>query len=118
VLFFTTEAIGLGTSPKAGPSATVVPMQSVASVQVTGQQVSKSKVGPVLLFGLYGLAARGSRQDTTVVVRTKDRETIYYSIGDASPDQVRAVLTPHLAYVNVPFYEESTPSSPPRGSLI
>jgi hypothetical protein len=87
-------------------------MDTVESIQITGQQVSKSKVGPVLVFGLFGLAARGSRHDTTVVVRTTDGETVYYSIADAQPETVQAVLTPLLANVHVPFYQETPQATP------
>ena len=54
VLFFTTEAIGLGKSATSGPRETVIPVNTVKSIQITGQQVAKSKVGPVLLFGVEG----------------------------------------------------------------
>lgn len=105
-LFFTTEAIGLGKKRQAGPQETVIPMEMVASIEITGRQVAKSKVGPVLVFGLAGLAARGSTNETTVVVRTNDAETVYYSIPDQSPETVRAVLTPLLKHVGVSFYDE------------
>lgn len=74
VLFFTETAIGLGKSRVSGPLETVIPMGSVTSVQITGQQVAKSKVGPVLMFGVLGLGAKGSMSETTVVVRTNDGE--------------------------------------------
>jgi hypothetical protein len=116
VLFFTETAIGLGKSTTSGPLETVIPMNTVTSIQITGQRVAKSKVGPVIVFGLMGLAAKGSMHETTVVVRTNDGETVYYAIADRTPDEARAVLTPFLGWLRIPFYDERQPAPEARPS--
>jgi Short C-terminal domain len=88
-----------------------VPIDTVQSIEITGREVRISKVGPVLVFGLMGLAARGSKMQTTLVVRTKDGETLYFSLDRQAPEQVKALLTPHLKLVGVPFYGDSPPPS-------
>jgi hypothetical protein len=112
-LFFTTKAIGLGKGSRSGPRETVIPMETVASIEVTGRQVARSKVGPVLIFGLYGLAAKGSMDETTVAVRTKDGETIYFAINNQRPEMVRTLISPVLKLVNVPFHDEVPPAATP-----
>jgi hypothetical protein len=111
VLFFTTESIGLGKTPYTGPLEAVIPMETVASIQITGQQVAKSKVGPVLLFGLFGLAAKGSTHTTTVVIRTNDDEIAYFSIADSIPDAVKASLSRHSSR-HITFRSMKTPRRP------
>jgi hypothetical protein len=86
---------------------------SFSRVQQRGRQVGKSKLGPVLVFGLLGLAARGSKDETTVVVRTKDGETIYYSIDQQRPETVHAAVAPVLKLANVPFHDEVLPAAAP-----
>lgn len=105
-LFFTIEAIGLGKTPFTGPQETVIPRKYIVSVEVTGRQVAKSRVGPVMVFGLLGLAASGSRERTTIVVRTTTDEAVYYTIDGMSPERVRAEIAPVLKLANIPFHEE------------
>jgi Short C-terminal domain len=113
VLFFTTKAIGLGKGPRSGPKETVIPIETVASVEVTGRQVAKSKVGAVLIFGVYGLATKGSMDETTVAIRTKDGETIYYAIAQQRPEMVRVLISPILKLANVPFHDEPPSAATP-----
>jgi hypothetical protein len=110
-LFFTTEAIGLGKTIYTGPQETVIPMRTVTSIQITGLQVAKSRVGPVLAFGVLGLGAKATTHNTTVVVRTEDGETVFFSIDNQVPDQVRAVLIPLLNHLKVPMYEDDATRS-------
>lgn len=112
-LFFTTEAIGLGKTRASGPQETVIPRKYIVSVEVTGRQVAKSRVGLVIVFGLAGLAARSTQDRTTIVVRTTTDEALYYSIDGISPEGVRAGIAPVLKLANIPFHEE-LPARPPH----
>ena len=112
-LFFTTEAIGLGKTALTGPQETVIPRKYIVSVEVTGRQVAKSRVGPVIVFGLAGLAAKGSQDRTTVVVRTTTDEAVYYTIDGISPEGVRAGIAAVLKLSNIPLHEE-LPAPPPQ----
>jgi hypothetical protein len=111
-LFFTTEAIGLGKTATSGPQETVIPRTYIVSVEVTGRQVAKSRVDPVIVFGLIGLAARGSQDRTTIVVRTTTDEAVHYSIDGMSPEAVRAGIAPVLKLANIPFHEERPAARP------
>ncbi len=112
-MFFTTEAIGLGKTALTGPQETVIPRKYIVSVEVTGRPVAKSRVGPVIVFGLAGLAAKGSQDRTTVVVRTTTDEAVYYTIDGISPEGVRAGNAAVLKLSNIPFHEE-LPAPPPQ----
>jgi Short C-terminal domain len=111
VLFFTMEAIGLGKTAYTGPLECVIPMETVTSIEITSQQVAKSRLGAVFFLGVLGLGAKDSAHTTTVVVRTKDDEIAYFLISDSVPDAVQAALTPFLKALNIPFYEEPSSST-------
>jgi hypothetical protein len=117
VLFFTTKAIGLGRqmpgafAPVTGPEQVLLPIGHVESIEVTGRAIATSRLIPVLLLGVLGLAAKASKMQTTVVVRTTDEEALYFLLDHQAPEQVKALLTPHLKRVGVPFHDE--PSSGP-----
>lgn len=89
--------------------ALIVATAAVGSLQVTSEQVAKSKVGAVLAFGvLGGLAAKGARNEATVVVRTQgqEAETGYYTIQDVSAAEVKAKVEPWLRARGIPWYED------------
>jgi Short C-terminal domain len=113
VLFFTTEAIGLGKTALTGPLECVIPMDTVTSIEITSQQVAKSRLGAMFLAGVLALGAKDSAHTTTIVVRTNDDEIAYFLIQDSVPDAVKAVLTPFIRALNIPFYEEPATSTAP-----
>jgi ribosomal protein S27AE len=80
----------------------------IGSLLVTSEQVAKSRVGPVLAFGVLGLAAKGSRNQATVVIRTKgdEGEAGYFTIQRTSAVEVKAKLDPWLRARRVPWYED------------
>ena len=67
---------------------------SVADVDVIGGQVAKSKVGAVVAFGVLGLGAKGSKNEATLIVRTTDGETAYFTIDKKSPIEVHREAWP------------------------
>ncbi len=111
VLFFTMEAIGLGKTAFTGPLECVIPMETVTSIEITSQQVAKSRLGAALFVGVLALGAKDSAHTTTVVVRTNDDEIAYFLIKESVPDEVKAVLTPFLKALNIPFYDEPATSA-------
>jgi hypothetical protein len=58
----------------------VVPWTTVRSVYVEPYNQAKSRVGPVLFFGLFGLAARGSAESSVVSVYLNDGPVVYYQV--------------------------------------
>jgi len=111
-LIVTPEVIGIGDLL---PRSALIPLASVQSIEVSGGQVAKSKVGSVVAFGVLGLAAKGAKNESAVVVRIADGETAYYQVDYESPVKVRALVTPILKAAGVPLKGEgaaATPSSP------
>ena len=60
------------------PLRAVVPWSNVASVSMESYSEAKSRLGPVLVFGLLGLAARTQAESTVLAVRLLDGGTVYY----------------------------------------
>jgi hypothetical protein len=104
-LRFGAEGIGIGTPYPDGP---LVPIADVDSVEVSGGQVAKSKIGAVLAFGvLGGLAAKGADDNTTVTVHIRGGNAAYYRLERWSPEEVRANIAPWLHAVRISFEGES-----------
>jgi hypothetical protein len=91
-----------------------LPLTIVTSVEVTSEQVAKSKVAPVILFGVFGLGAKGSQHRTTLVVRTTDRNEAFFQFLGIDEYALRAQLVPILSKAGVPFgaTADTSPSSP------
>ena len=109
LLWVTTEYIGIQSWADDDQIAASLPMASITRVGVDGGQVAKSKVLPVVLFGVFGLAAKGSKDRAYLMAYTTTSEFATYEIDDKSPAAVRATIAPILAQVRVPFDDESPP---------
>ena len=92
--------------PANQPEDRVLPMSAVASVNVSGGEVAKNKIAAVLLFGVFGLAAKGAKDRTYLVVHTKSGPSAYYQLEGRDPMQVRATLAPFLDSLGVPLSDE------------
>ncbi|HUD07289.1 MAG TPA: SHOCT domain-containing protein [Candidatus Saccharimonadales bacterium] len=104
-LYLTDEKIGVGTF---GPSHSALLWTDVASVDVSGEQVSKSKIGATLVFGVFGgLAAKGTKNQAAIIIHTKDNEVAYYQIDKVSQLEAKAKITPLLHAVGVPLSDET-----------
>ena len=99
-LFISSEAIGIG---DVSHGSARIPISDVASVELMGGQVALSKIVNVIAFGLFGLASKGSKNLTSLGVRTSDGEIAYYLIDQAELFRVRAQLMPVFKMLNVPF---------------
>lgn len=116
-LYLTDEKIGIGTF---GPSHSALQWSDVASVDVSGEQVSKSKIGATLVFGVFGgLAAKGTKNQAAIIVHTKDNEVAYYQIDKTSQLEAKAKITPLLHAVGVPLTDETTsqPQAPQNNDI-
>jgi hypothetical protein len=104
-LQFTALEIGLGTLT---PTFAVLQLADVASVEVTGRQVAKTKVGAEILFGvLGGLGAREARNQATITVSTKDGQIAHYRVDKKNVAEVRAAITPILEAAGIPLRDEA-----------
>jgi hypothetical protein len=62
------------------PRRAAVPWTSVRCVYVEPYNQAKSRIGPVLVFGLFGLAAKGSAENSVVSVHLLDGGVVYYQV--------------------------------------
>jgi hypothetical protein len=97
------KSIGIGVLK---PKHATLHWSDIASVQVNGELVGKSKAGAVATFGVLGLAAKGSKNQTTVTVYTKDNQAAYYVIDKMNSVAFIARISPLLRSVGVPLQNE------------
>ena len=98
------------------PGATLVKVgiQAIASVEITSQEVAKSRAGAVLLFGVWGLAAKGARDRGTFLVHLKNGQTGYFTIDGFSESQLRGKISPWLNAMGIP---QGVPAKSEMGNL-
>lgn len=104
-ILFTSEGIGIGSW---NPKHAFISWEDVESIQIDGESVGKSKVGAVLAFGVLGLAAKGSKNQTAVTIHTKDDQTAYYLIDKVNYVNVLAKVQPLLKDADVPTHDKAT----------
>jgi Short C-terminal domain len=85
----------------AGRLVVKVQVAAIDSVEITSEQAAKSKVGAVLLFGVFGLGAKGSMDRGVILVHMKSGQTGYFQVEGYSVHQLQAKLTPWLHSVKV-----------------
>ena len=79
------------------PAVELCRTRAIAAVEVTSEQVAKSKLGAALVFGVLGaVSAKGSMERATVIVYLKSGETGYFTIGKQSVASLLGLLTPWL----------------------
>jgi len=78
------------------PASFEIPAHEIATVEITSEQVARSRVPNVLAFGLLGLGAKASIDRGTVTVHMKNGETGYFSIYNASSAMLRGMMEPWL----------------------
>lgn len=94
------------------PRRAVVPWSNVASVSMESWSEAKSRLGAILVFGLLGLAARGSIDSTVLAVRLLDGGTVYYQ-AELHLMAFRANVTPILRSLGVTVTEGAPVSAVP-----
>lgn len=113
-LYFTDSEIGVGLI---GPKHGTVAWSDAASIEITSEQVAKSRAGAALMFGVGALAAKSSSNKATIIVRTKDGHQIYFQLDNKDAAHVRAKVSALLTSAGVPFYAEvpiaATPAAGP-----
>jgi hypothetical protein len=92
--------------------AAVVPFAEVASVEIAGETVAKSKVAATLAFGVVGgLASKGARNEVAFLVRTKWGATVTYVLPDSKdgPIVIRAKVGQVLREAGIPLTDGVVP---------
>jgi hypothetical protein len=97
-LSFRDDALDIQMYPPFSHLQGVIRYEDVLSVEIGDtEQMATSKIVPVMLFGVAGgVAAKDSEDRTSIMVRTKDRETAYFQIIGESAAQIRAKIDPLL----------------------
>jgi len=110
-LWFASQWIGMGTQDGEPNTAESVPLEVVASVEVSGGRVTKDKgelFGQYALAGVPGLLLMGvSTSRTTVVVHTQSGDAAVFQVEDQDPSAVRGAVTPLLQSAAVRFWDET-----------
>ena len=69
--------------------------RAIASLEVTSEQVAKSKVGAAVLFGvLGGVTAKSSMDRATMLVSLKNQETGYFTVAKQSTASLLGIIKP------------------------
>jgi hypothetical protein len=108
-LIFTPKMLGIGDRDA---TSAAIPLASVENIAVTGGEVAQSKIGSVLALGVIGLAAKGAKNQSAIVVRTNDGQAAYYMVDYASPINVRAKIAPILKAAGVPLISQEAAAQP------
>ena len=71
--------------------------RAIAAIEITSEQVAKSKIGAALVFGvLGGVTAKASHDRATVIVYLKSGEKGYFTIDGMSLPQLLGTLQPWM----------------------
>lgn len=85
--------------------------RAISSVEITSEQIAKSKVGAVLLFGVLGLAAKDAQDRTVIVVHMKSGETGYFRLLGFSVSTMLGAVTPWLHQHSIPIGARAAPTN-------
>ena len=89
------------------PDLELCRIKAVASLEVTSEQVAKSKVGATLLFGVWGgLAAKGAADRSTIVLHLKSAVTGYIIVKKHFSAQLLGIIEPWRRAMGIPLTEE------------
>lgn len=71
--------------------------RAISAIEVTSEQVAKSKLGAAALFGVLGaVTAKGSEERATVIVYLKSGEKGYFTISKQSVPSLLGTLEPWM----------------------
>lgn len=90
---------------------------AISAVEVSSEQVAKSKLGATLIFGVVGgVTAKATKDRTTLIVHLKSGATGYFSIDLVSAAEILGPLTPWLSSrkisIGAPTPAAGAPSGP------
>ncbi len=88
-----------------------IPVGAIASIDVTSEQVAKSKVGAAVLFGVIGAAgAKATHDRATITIYLNSGEAGFFTTEGLPPARVQAIIRPWMRAKDIPFGE---PGGPP-----
>jgi hypothetical protein len=89
-------------------STKLLDMSAVASIEIGGGQVAKSRLAATLAFGAVGaLAAKSTQDRAELVIHLVSGEAAFFFVEKKSAAEVRAVVSPILRSAGIPFKDEA-----------
>jgi putative oligomerization/nucleic acid binding protein len=86
--------------------------RAIRSIEVTSEQVARSKIGAAALFGVLGaVTAKGAEDRATMIFALKSGEPGYFTVKDQSVPSLLGVLTPWMR-------EHAITSGSTEGSIV
>lgn len=83
------------------------------SLAIESEQVAKSKLGPALALGILGaVSAKGTKSQSYVTVKRKDKASAYFMISNVNSHEVKAKLSPLLNDVGIPIVSDLNDDTP------
>jgi hypothetical protein len=73
-----------------------IPWDEIAQVNLDDMTTAKNKVAAVAMFGVLGLAAKGSTSGTSIEIVLHDDSHVFFRAKKTAVDRSRAVLLPVL----------------------
>ncbi len=92
------ECIGIGVL---NPKRDVVRWEEVAQIGYESETIKKSRLGKAVVFGVFALAAKSSRNDATVTLFLKDGNIAVFQVKNKQSSAVRAKLSPFAVAAGV-----------------
>jgi len=77
------------------PAVELCRSRAISTIEVTSEQVAKSKLGAALVFGvLGGVTAKGSMDRATIIIHLKSGAAGYLAVDKKSSASVLGLITP------------------------
>jgi hypothetical protein len=84
------------------PSFELCRTRAIAAIEVTSEQVAKSKLGAALVFGvLGGVTAKASKDRGTLIVHMKNGEAGYFTVDRQSAASLLGLISPWMRDRNI-----------------
>jgi len=97
--------------------ATKLEMALIASVEVGGGQVAKSRVAATLVFGVAGLGSKATEDRAEMAIHLASGEAAFFQIEATSPFELRAKVLPLLRGAGIPLVDtRATEAGAPAGA--
>ncbi len=113
-LHFTDKAVGMG---MLSPSKPEIPVADIVSVEVSGGDIRKSRVGKAILMGPLALLAKSSKPETLVVVHTKADGSAHFVIDNEPSVKVRAKVGVWCTRLGIRQGDTTAPTAPTAVSV-
>lgn len=96
-----------------------VPVPRIRSIDITSEQVARSKVGATLLFGVLGAAGAKATDDrVTIQIYLKIGDIGFFVLEGLSAARVQALVRPWMQNKGIPFGDASKLAAAPTPAAL